>query len=185
MVRPGPLSSSFSSAICRGAAAFSSRPAWSRRSIISKACGSRQPRSTGSRAPAASVRTCSIISPTLRFTGDVDAMPEGTVLFANEPVLRITAPLPQAQFVESRLINILHFQTLIAAKAARIDTRGAEQASGRLWLSPRARRRGRADGCAGKLSHRLCRHRNGARRRSVRHSALRHDGAFFHRGVRR
>jgi nicotinate phosphoribosyltransferase len=40
-------------------------------------------------------------------------------LFANEPIMRITAPLPQAQFVESRLINILHFQTLIAAKAAR------------------------------------------------------------------
>jgi nicotinate phosphoribosyltransferase len=54
-----------------------------------------------------------------RFTGDVHAMPEGTAFFANEPILRITAPLPQAQFVESRLINILHFQTLIAAKAAR------------------------------------------------------------------
>jgi len=55
----------------------------------------------------------------LRFTGDVHAMPEGTVFFANEPILRITAPLPQAQLVESRLINILHFQTLIASKAAR------------------------------------------------------------------
>ena len=55
-----------------------------------------------------------------RFTGDVHAMPEGTVFFANEPILRITAPLPQAQFAESRLINILHFQTLIAAKAARV-----------------------------------------------------------------
>jgi nicotinate phosphoribosyltransferase len=57
---------------------------------------------------------------TFRFTGDVHAMPEGTVFFANEPILRVTAPLPQAQFVESRLINILHFQTLIAAKAARM-----------------------------------------------------------------
>ena len=47
-------------------------------------------------------------------------MPEGTVFFANEPILRMTAPLPQAQFVELRLINILHFQTLIAAKAARV-----------------------------------------------------------------
>jgi nicotinate phosphoribosyltransferase len=56
----------------------------------------------------------------LRFTGDVHAMAEGTVFFANEPILRVTAPLPQAQFVESRLINILHFQTLIAAKAARM-----------------------------------------------------------------
>ena len=55
-----------------------------------------------------------------RFTGDVHAMPEGTVFFANEPILRVTAPLPQAQFVELRLINLLHFQTLIAAKAARV-----------------------------------------------------------------
>jgi nicotinate phosphoribosyltransferase len=54
-----------------------------------------------------------------RFTGDVHAMPEGTAFFAGEPILRVTAPLPQAQFVESRLINILHFQSLIAAKAAR------------------------------------------------------------------
>ena len=54
------------------------------------------------------------------FTGDVHAMPEGTVFFANEPILRVTAPIAQAQFVESRLINILHFQSLIAAKAARM-----------------------------------------------------------------
>ncbi len=55
-----------------------------------------------------------------RFSGDVHAMAEGTAFFANEPILRVTAPLPQAQFVESRLINILHFQSLIAAKAARV-----------------------------------------------------------------
>jgi len=54
-----------------------------------------------------------------RFSGDVHAMAEGTAFFANEPILRVTAPLPQAQFVESRLINILHFQSLVAAKAAR------------------------------------------------------------------
>ena len=54
-----------------------------------------------------------------RFTGDIHAMPEGTVFFANEPILRLTAPLPQAQLVESRLINILHYQVLVAAKAAR------------------------------------------------------------------
>jgi nicotinate phosphoribosyltransferase len=56
---------------------------------------------------------------TLRFTGDVHAMPEGTVFFPNEPILRITAPLPQAQLIETRLINIVNFQTLIASKAAR------------------------------------------------------------------
>ena len=56
----------------------------------------------------------------LRFTGDVDAMPEGTVFFANEPIIRVTAPLPEAQLVETRLINILHFQSVIASKAARM-----------------------------------------------------------------
>jgi nicotinate phosphoribosyltransferase len=56
---------------------------------------------------------------TLRFTGDVDAMPEGTVFFPEEPIVRVVAPLPQAQIIESRLINLLHYQTLIASKAAR------------------------------------------------------------------
>ncbi len=56
----------------------------------------------------------------LRFTGDVHAMPEGTVFFPPEPILRVVAPLPQAQLVESRLINLLHFQTMIASKASRV-----------------------------------------------------------------
>jgi len=56
----------------------------------------------------------------LRFEGDVDAMPEGTVFFSDEPILRVTAPLPVAQFVETRLMNLLHFQTQIASKAARM-----------------------------------------------------------------
>ena len=47
-------------------------------------------------------------------------MPEGTIFFADEPIIRVTAPLPQAQLVETRLINILHFQSLVASKAARI-----------------------------------------------------------------
>ena len=55
----------------------------------------------------------------LHFTGEVHAMAEGTVFFPNEPILRITAPMPQAQLVETRLINLLHFQTLIASKAVR------------------------------------------------------------------
>ena len=57
---------------------------------------------------------------TFRFTGDVYAMPEGTIFFADEPILRVTAPMPQAQLVETRLINILHFQSLIASKATRM-----------------------------------------------------------------
>jgi nicotinate phosphoribosyltransferase len=55
----------------------------------------------------------------LRFTGDVHAMPEGTAFFPHQPILRITAPISQAQLVESRIINLLHLQTLIASKAAR------------------------------------------------------------------
>src|SRR5271166_434108 len=55
-----------------------------------------------------------------RFTGDIDAMPEGTVFFPDEPILRVTAPLPEAQFVETRLVNLLHFQTVIVSKAARM-----------------------------------------------------------------
>jgi nicotinate phosphoribosyltransferase len=55
----------------------------------------------------------------LRFAGDVWAMPEGTVCFAHEPWLRVTAPLPQAQLVESRLVNLMHYQTVVASKAAR------------------------------------------------------------------
>lgn len=56
---------------------------------------------------------------TLRFTGDVDAMREGTVFFPNEPILRVVAPIPLAQVVETRIMNLLNFQTMIASKAAR------------------------------------------------------------------
>ena len=54
-----------------------------------------------------------------RFTGDVHALPEGTVFFENEPIIRVTAPLPEAQLVETRLMNLLHLQILLASKAAR------------------------------------------------------------------
>jgi nicotinate phosphoribosyltransferase len=54
----------------------------------------------------------------LRFTGDVWAMPEGTVFFPAEPILRIVAPIAQAQLLETRLLNLVHLQTLIATKAA-------------------------------------------------------------------
>ncbi len=56
----------------------------------------------------------------LRFRGDVFAMPEGSVFFADEPILRVEASLPEAQVVESRLINLLQFQTLVASKASRV-----------------------------------------------------------------
>lgn len=63
----------------------------------------------------------------LSFDGDLHAMSEGTVFFPNEPILRVTAPLPVAQLVESRLINLLHFETLIASKAARMVLAAADK----------------------------------------------------------
>jgi len=54
-----------------------------------------------------------------RWTGDVEAMPEGTIFFGDEPILRVTAPLPQAQLVETRIINLLQYSILTASKAAR------------------------------------------------------------------
>jgi nicotinate phosphoribosyltransferase len=56
----------------------------------------------------------------LRFTGEVEAMPEGTPFFPDEPVLRVVAPLREAQLVETRVINLLQFQSMVAAKAARV-----------------------------------------------------------------
>jgi nicotinate phosphoribosyltransferase len=55
-----------------------------------------------------------------RFTGDVWAIPEGTVFFENEPILQITAPIIEAQILETFLINALNFQTIVASKASRI-----------------------------------------------------------------
>jgi len=57
-----------------------------------------------------------------RFTGDVWAMPEGTVFFPGEPVLRVTAPIAEAQIVETYLLATINFQAMIASKAARVVT---------------------------------------------------------------
>jgi nicotinate phosphoribosyltransferase len=55
-----------------------------------------------------------------RFTGDVDALPEGTVAFAAEPLVRVTGPRIEAQLLETLLLNQVNFQTAIATKAARV-----------------------------------------------------------------
>jgi len=81
----------------------------------------------------------------LRFTGDVYSMVEGEVVFANEPLVRIEAPLAEAQLVESALLNIVNYQTLIATKASRIKqvakdetvmefgTRRAQEMDAAIW----------------------------------------------------
>jgi nicotinate phosphoribosyltransferase len=60
-----------------------------------------------------------------RFTGDVWAMPEGTAVFAMEPLLRVNAPIIEAQIIETFLLSTINFQTMIASKASRI-VRAAE-----------------------------------------------------------
>lgn len=60
-----------------------------------------------------------------RFSGEVWAMPEGAVFFAQEPILRVTAPIIEAQLVETSLLSTINFQTMVASRAARLITAAA------------------------------------------------------------
>ncbi|MFH1637082.1 MAG: nicotinate phosphoribosyltransferase [Candidatus Woesearchaeota archaeon] len=85
-----------------------------------------------------------------KFTGDVYAMPEGTPVFPNEPIIRITAPRMEAQLVETFLLNAVNFQTMIASKASRV----VESADGRAVTDFGLRRAHSAD--AGMKASRAC-----------------------------
>lgn len=56
----------------------------------------------------------------LKFSCDLDAIPEGTIVFANEPLLRVQGPILQCQLIETALLNMINFQTLIASKSSRV-----------------------------------------------------------------
>lgn len=74
------------------------------------------------------------------FTGDVWAMPEGTLVFGNEPIIRVTAPLIEAQLLETYLLSTINFQTLIATKAARIVKAASQDGKKRSILEFGTRR---------------------------------------------
>lgn len=76
-----------------------------------------------------------------RFAGDVEAVPEGTPVFAHEPILEVTAPIAQAQLVETFVMNQIHLQTVLASKAARV----VEAARGRAVVDFGLRRMHGAD----------------------------------------
>lgn len=61
----------------------------------------------------------------LRFTGDVFAVPEGTIVFPNEPLVQVIAPIVEAQLVETWILNQIHFQSVAATKASRVVTAAA------------------------------------------------------------
>jgi nicotinate phosphoribosyltransferase len=72
-----------------------------------------------------------------RFTGDIEAMPEGAIAFPDEPLVRVTAPLIDAQLLETLLLNQINFQTMIATKAARIVLAADGKGDSVVDFSPR------------------------------------------------
>jgi len=118
-----------------------------------------------------------------RFTGDVDAMAEGTVFFPDEPILRVVAPLREAQVVETRLINLLHFQTVVASKAARCVLAARGRALVDFGLRPPMAPGGPAVGGASFLAG-FSGNRHGAGGHALGHPAVRHHGPFLRAGPR-
>ncbi len=72
-----------------------------------------------------------------RFSGDIDAMPEGTMAFPDEPLVRVTAPLIDAQLLETLLLNQINFQTMIATKSARLVLAADGKGDSVVDFSPR------------------------------------------------
>ena len=71
----------------------------------------------------------------LRFTGNVYAVPEGTLVFPNEPLLQVIAPITEAQLIETFVLNQIHFQSIAATKAARVVSAARGRDRNRLRLA--------------------------------------------------
>ncbi len=119
-----------------------------------------------------------------RFTGDVHAMPEGTLFFPDEPILRVTAPMPEAQLVETRILNLAALPDRGGLQGGAHSSGRAGQEPHRLRAAPCPRRRGRAARGARGLAGRLRRQRHRAGRAALRHPGVRHHGALVRAGAR-
>jgi hypothetical protein len=120
----------------------------------------------------------------LRFTGDVDAMPEGRVVLPDEPLLEVTAPIAEAQLIETYLLNQITFQTAIATKARPLPpSSGRHHRVGRLRAPPYPRRRRRHGGRPPQRHGGLRGDEQRRGRPPPRPAGGGHDGAQLHRGV--
>jgi nicotinate phosphoribosyltransferase len=120
----------------------------------------------------------------VRLTGDGWAVPEGTVVFPNEPIVQVVAPIVEAQLAETFVVNQIHLQSVIASKAARV----IEAARGRMVVNlGSAARTWHRRGAQGRASQLPRRHRGyiepacGPR---VRNPRVRHDGSQLHSSLR-
>ena len=110
-----------------------------------------------------------------RFSGEVRALPEGTIFFAGEPILEIHAPLIEGQIVETLALNQVGFATMAATKAARCVRAAQGSARDRLRRAARAGRGRGPDRGAIELPCRLRRDRQRPRGAALRNSGVRHD----------
>ncbi len=121
----------------------------------------------------------------LRFAGDVWAIPEGTVVFANEPLIRIEADIIEAQILETYLLTCLNLQTLVATKAAHDQPGRPGPARRRLRHSPGPRPAGGPPRRPRQHHRRLHRHQQRPSRPRARRSRCRHHGPLLGHGLRR
>ena len=111
---------------------------------------------------------------TLHFTGEILAVPEGTIIFPGEPIVRVIAPIMEAQLLETALLNIINHQTLIATKASRVVQAAPRRQRAGIWPSPRAGTGRRYLRRACSRNRRLSGDKQRAHRPALRRSCRRH-----------